>query len=187
MMREAEAMVKYIPNTLSVLRIILSLILIPVVNNHLFFTIIYITVGLSDILDGYMARRLGYESELGAKLDSAADLLFYFILVFVFIILFPAIFQVQYLTAIIAIALVRAANIIMTKVKYKKFVFIHTASNKLSGLLIFCIPLSFLFFTSKLILWVILTVVFLSAVEELLITVKFEKPDLNRRSIFSDK
>ena len=40
------------------------------------FYVFYIAAGLSDMLDGFAARRTNTVSELGARLDTMADLLF---------------------------------------------------------------------------------------------------------------
>jgi hypothetical protein len=45
-------------------------------------------------------------------------------------------------------------------------------------------PIVFFFIQSGVIIWSILAITFLAAIEELLITVKYSKPDLNRKSIF---
>ena len=36
----------------------------------------YIYCGISDILDGFIARKTKNESEIGAKLDSVSDIIF---------------------------------------------------------------------------------------------------------------
>ena len=41
---------------------------------------IYTFAGLTDVLDGWLARKTGRASEFGARLDSVADLLFYSVL-----------------------------------------------------------------------------------------------------------
>ena len=41
------------------------------------FYVVYTFGGLTDAVDGTVARKLKLESEFGAKLDSVADLLFY--------------------------------------------------------------------------------------------------------------
>lgn len=48
---------------------------------------------MTDVLDGLIARKFGYVSELGAKLDSIADLVFYSIYVFLFLKLFSSAFD----------------------------------------------------------------------------------------------
>ena len=40
------------------------------------FYVLYIAAGLSDVLDGFAARKTNTASEFGARLDTAADLVF---------------------------------------------------------------------------------------------------------------
>lgn len=71
-------MLKYIPNTLTVIR----LLLVPTFayvyfsgwdNAHLMALIIFITAGITDVLDGYIARRYQLISVVGTALDPLAD------------------------------------------------------------------------------------------------------------------
>ena len=45
------------------------------------FLAVYTLAGLTDALDGWLARKTGTASPFGARLDSIADLLFYGILI----------------------------------------------------------------------------------------------------------
>ena len=64
---------KRIPNLLSTSRIALCLPLLLVDAMTLPFWVLYLIAGLTDILDGFLARRWGVESKFGARLDSLAD------------------------------------------------------------------------------------------------------------------
>ena len=68
---------KQIPNILSAVRIILSFLLLALTKNTTLFLIVYLIIGISDVLDGGLARSLHVQSELGARLDSIGDLAFY--------------------------------------------------------------------------------------------------------------
>jgi CDP-diacylglycerol--glycerol-3-phosphate 3-phosphatidyltransferase len=175
---------KYVPNMLSIIRIILSVILLVYIPISVNFIIVYIVIGITDVLDGLIARKFSYESNLGAKLDSIADLVFYSIVACLFLKQFSSILEITHKIALIVIIVIRLVNMLFTKLKYKKIVFIHTLTNKASGFVIFLIPIVFFFIQSGVIVWSILAVTFLAAIEELLITVKYSKPDLNRKSIF---
>lgn len=72
-----------IPNMLTILRILL----IPVYlyffysnleNNILFAGIVFIAAGISDVLDGYIARKYDMSTKLGVMLDPIADKLMTF-------------------------------------------------------------------------------------------------------------
>ena len=67
---------KYLPNLLSALRASLSLLLFALAPFSPIFFALYALCGLSDMLDGFLARRLNCESAFGARLDSLADFLF---------------------------------------------------------------------------------------------------------------
>ena len=64
-----------IPNLISSLRIfcILPVIFFILQGNSYFAFTIFLIAGATDFFDGYVARRLGQESPLGANLDLLAD------------------------------------------------------------------------------------------------------------------
>lgn len=177
-------MKRYIPNILSVQRIICSVLLILFINYQAGFIFLYFVIGLTDILDGFIARKFKMESELGARLDSLADFFFYIILVFIIIKLYSSIITVNYNMALIGIIVIRLLNMLLTKLNYKKIVFVHTIANKISGVLLYFLPIIILFIKSDIIIWIIFIVVFIAAMEELLITIKYSEVKLNRISIF---
>ncbi|MCK5917781.1 MAG: CDP-alcohol phosphatidyltransferase family protein [Cocleimonas sp.] len=79
-------MFHHIPNIISVFRIFL---VIPVIyyiweDNWQTAFLFMLIAGISDGLDGYIARKFHWESELGASLDPMADKL---LLIFIFIVL----------------------------------------------------------------------------------------------------
>jgi phosphatidylglycerophosphate synthase len=68
-----------IPNLISLLRLATGPILLGLAWNRYARTVLVVLVVsfASDILDGYLARRLGQTSDLGARLDSVADFTIY--------------------------------------------------------------------------------------------------------------
>ena len=65
-----------IPDLLSMSRIVLCLPLLLVDAMTMPFWTLYMTAGMTDMLDGFLARRWGVESKFGARLDSLADFVF---------------------------------------------------------------------------------------------------------------
>ena len=63
-------------NIITVSRILFSVLLLVFSPYSYFFAALYLLCGITDVLDGFVARRLHTESEQGAMLDSVADLLF---------------------------------------------------------------------------------------------------------------
>jgi len=104
------------------------------------FYAFYIAAGLSDMLDGFVARKTDTVSTLGARLDTMAD----FVLVVVCLIkLLPILRIPAWLYAWIGIiALIKVVNIISGFVAQKRFVAVHSGMNKATGALLFLLPLT---------------------------------------------
>ena len=104
------------------------------------FWIFYIAAGLSDMLDGALARKFNAVSHSGEKLDTAADVVFVAVCL---IKLLPAVALPLWLLVWIGIiALIKLINVISGCVIRKKFVALHTAVGKLTGALLFVLPLT---------------------------------------------
>lgn len=65
---------EFVPNIITAARIIGALALIWCAYPSLAFLVVFALCGVSDALDGYLARRLDAQSQLGSKLDTVADL-----------------------------------------------------------------------------------------------------------------
>lgn len=125
-------------NALTICRIVLCVALLLTKAFSPAFFIIYALAGLTDMLDGYAARRTNSKSELGARLDSIADL----VLVIVCLVkLLPAIDVPTWLWVwIAAIVLLKVANVASGLVVEKRLVMPHTVANKIAGLVVFIVP-----------------------------------------------
>lgn len=64
-----------LPNILSIFRIFLVPLLIWLIisGNYEFALYVFVTAGITDAIDGYLAKRFHWETELGAYLDPLAD------------------------------------------------------------------------------------------------------------------
>ncbi len=64
-----------LPNALSILRIILTVpIIITLLNQHYFWAIVlFLIAGITDALDGWIAKRFSFQTRLGSILDPMAD------------------------------------------------------------------------------------------------------------------
>ncbi len=68
----------HLPNILTLIRILLTPLFIYILfwggeNGYPWALAIFIAAGITDIIDGYLARRLGVESSMGKMLDPMAD------------------------------------------------------------------------------------------------------------------
>ena len=111
------------------------------------FYALYVAAGVSDMIDGAVARRTGTVSEFGSKLDTAAD----FVLVVVCLIkLIPVIHVPTWLIVwIVVIAVIKAVNLVSGYIMRKEIVVLHTAMNKAAGILLFVLPLTLTFIDLK--------------------------------------
>ena len=99
------------------------------------FWVLYLIAGLTDIFDGFLARRWDVESKFGARLDSLADFVFVLTVGYK---LFPWLKLPAALWMMIAfIALMKIVNAISSYVVRHRIEYLHTKANKLTGFLLF--------------------------------------------------
>lgn len=140
-------MIKNVANVLTGFRILGSILLLflPVFSEA--FYSIYLLCGFSDMIDGTIARRTNSTSELGAKMDTAADLVFVTVSL---IKILPAIHIPGWLWIWgIVIAMIKIGNITWGFVFKKQLLSLHTTMNKITGLLLFLLPLTLSFVELK--------------------------------------
>ena len=71
---------KNLPNLITSIRIIGTAAMLFMKPLSRTFLITYAIAGMTDVLDGFIARKMGTISDFGSKLDSVADLLLYFVM-----------------------------------------------------------------------------------------------------------
>ncbi|NLE14996.1 MAG: CDP-alcohol phosphatidyltransferase family protein [Spirochaetales bacterium] len=175
-----------IPNILSLSRIALSFSLFFVARQPLFVFWIIVACGITDVLDGFLARTLHCESDLGARLDSLGDLLFFSALV-LYVVRYQMGAIQKYLPGIYAIFLIKTISLVVCTIKNHTTYSLHTYGNKLTGILV-VVSICLILLTGKGYFTAVLVVIgILSALEELLIMSLYEHPDVNIRSIFMAK
>jgi CDP-diacylglycerol--glycerol-3-phosphate 3-phosphatidyltransferase len=170
---------KWIANVISIARIFLILTLFLIRPLSVGFFVIYIICGISDMLDGYVARKLGTQSKFGEKLDSAADLIMVTVLI---IILYPIINMPLTITYwIVGIVIIRILSMIIVFIKYKTFGILHTIGNKVTGLMLFLFPI---IIQSEVLIYLLCITASISAIEELFIHILSKEFNGNQKSIF---
>ena len=174
---------KYLPNAVTAVRIIGAPILLPVRPLSVAFFAVYLLCGASDMADGYLARKFRTESVFGARLDSAADLLF---TVCVIIRNVPEVSPGTGIYVFAAvIVLLRFGAAITARIRFGVFGWMHTYGNKATGLILFLYPLSLAVSRSSAVLIMMCSVAALSAAEELLIGLTAREWNPDRKSLFT--
>lgn len=170
-------------NAATASRLIISPFLILLPFSNISFLILYILCGLSDILDGFFARRFGTASVFGARLDTCADL------VFVVSILAKLFMTVSFPPAAVCLAaasfFLKLSAALASKIRLKHLDFPHTYLNKLAGFLFFLYPLSVYFIKSRVFLYILCVTCVLASAEELAIALLARFPDPDAKCIFS--
>jgi len=144
--------------------------------------VVYALCGITDILDGYLARKTGTVSKAGAVLDSLADTVFVAAALFIFIPVIPFKAWIIYWT--VAIALIRFASLVVGYIRYRAFAALHTYANKATGLFFFCFPFDYRLFGINEAAAVILVAASLSAIEEIAINCTSSSLNRDRKSLF---
>ncbi len=123
------------PNIISSLRIVGSLGLPLCDVTGVVFWIIYGLCGISDIADGWLARKLKCVTKKGALLDSLADICFVACCAWK---LLPILELPQWLWLWAGVIVaIKVVNQLLALVMYGRCCFPHTLANKLAGFLLF--------------------------------------------------
>ena len=155
-----------IANILTISRILCSVQMFFMPTGSYMFGILYLLCGLTDMLDGYAARKLHTESEHGARLDSLADLCF------------AAVYAVKVLPDlrlpiwcriwIVLIAGIKITGIILRSRKECRLRIEHSFLNRLTGILIFLLPLTICIVNVTYSAGIVCAAAMVSAIDELI-------------------
>jgi len=130
------------------------------------FYLLYTLSGLSDIADGYVARKMKCASRNGEILDSIADIVF--IIVMFWIIIPFIVWHTWICLWLAAIVLVRILSMAIRYKKYRKFASLHTVMNKASGLLLFLFVYSFKIFNVDMMIILLCCFTTFASIDELI-------------------
>ena len=157
-------MAKHIANILTGGRILGGILLLFFPAFSVGFYITYLFCGVSDMVDGTIARKTNSASEFGSKLDTIADLIFVAVAM---IKLLPAIHLPCWLWVWGGvIAVIKIVNILWGYLSKKQFISLHTIMNKITGLLLFLFPLTISFVDLTYTATVVCAIATFSAVQE---------------------
>lgn len=123
-----------IPNIITSYRLIIDpVILYFIIADKENLFAIFLTINLlSDALDGFLARRLKQETEIGAKLDGFADN-FTYVLAFVGIFVFRMEEIRPHMVSFVIMITMLVSTVIVSLVKFRKFPSYHLYTTKIGG------------------------------------------------------
>ena len=133
-------MKNHLANILTGFRILGSMLLLFIPVFSAAFYSVYLLCGFTDMIDGTVARMTGSAGRFGEKLDTAADIVFAAAALIRFL---PNLPIPQWLWIWGGgIAVIKIGNILLGYVFRKQFTALHTILNKVTGLLLFLLPLT---------------------------------------------
>ena len=152
-----------ITDWITVSRILFSLFLLALSPSSAVFAVLYLLCGVTDVPDGFPARKLHTESERGAMLDSVADL--FFAVAYAVKVLPILHLPVRILIWTVLIAAIKIVGILKRSRKEQRLFIEHSYLNKLTGFLIFFLPLTVCCFEVTYSAAVVCTVATLAAIK----------------------
>ena len=171
-------------NSITMLRMAGTLALLFLRPLSLPFLWVYTLTGLTDVLDGWLARRTGTASDFGARLDSAADLLFYAVML---LRLFPALWETlppRIWYAVAGVLFLRLAAYCTAAIRFHRFASLHTWLNKLTGIAVFLLPYLFATSWGSAYGWVVCALACAASLEEFVMHLVGKDYCAGRKSIF---
>lgn len=123
-----------IPNVITSYRLFMAPVILYFIisGQENLFAIFLVVNLLTDVIDGYIARRFKMETEIGARLDAFADY-FTYILVFIGLFVFKLDELKPYLVSAIIFVSMLVLTVIVSVIKFRKFHSYHTVIEKSGG------------------------------------------------------
>ncbi len=174
---------KNIPNFITSLRFLGTVLIFFLTPFKPAYFTVYTLTGITDMLDGLIARKTNSTSVLGARLDSVADLCFYSVSL---VKLLPILIKLlpRYIWIIVAAILVtRTISYIIAAVRFHKFASHHTLLNKLTGIFVFAVPYFLVTPIAIYFCFAVCLIGVLSTTEDLCIHIFSKKYDDNIKSV----
>lgn len=151
-------------NVITTIRILCSVALLFCAVLSPWFFVLYLIAGVSDMVDGWVARKTNTVSDFGSKLDTFADILF---VVVCLVKLLPVLHLLVWIYVWIGIiACIKVFNIVYSYFVWKQFLADHSILNKVTGALLFLLPLTLPVINVKYSAAVVCAVAMVAAVKE---------------------
>ena len=178
-------MIKAVPNILSASRLLLSFALYFLEPLSATYLWLYSVCVITDVLDGFIARRYDACTDYGHLLDSLGDA---FLAVAVLATLVPflnwGLWEIMLITAVIV---VRLTAFVIGSIRFGRPAFLHSYLNKAAGLAFFISPFLIKLIGLQTTVAIVGIVCILASLEYLYVNTQKKEYDPNYRSVFLDK
>ncbi len=176
---------KNIPNFITLLRFMGTIAIIFLTPLKPIYFAVYTVTGITDLFDGFIARKMKASSTFGARLDSIADLCFYSVSI---IKLLPTLWKTlpRFIWIVVAaILILRALSYIIAAIKFRRFAAHHTWLNKITGAFVFALPYFLITPIAIIYCFVVCGIGILSTAEDLYIHICTSEYNENIKSVLS--
>lgn len=175
-----------LPNVLSLLRLLSVPVLwaLALMDMPRYVGIGLLLAGLSDALDGFIARRWSIATAYGSRLDSLADMSVLVSTVFWVVLLMPGIIFDHKLLVSVWVTL-EALAILVGWIKFRRIANLHLYSSKAAGVVAYAFVITaFIFGYNETLFYVALAVLVVASVEALTLELLCSSVDEHMKSIF---
>ena len=154
--------------------------------NQAWLVIWFVLLGLSDALDGALARRWNQTSDYGSKLDAVADLVFYPCAAVVLAVLFPS-YLTPNLPYVYAALTALGGALLISRVRCGRIIMLHTHLSRYSGVLLFVVTLVSFFIDTTVMIRIVALTYAVGFIEASLIFIIKGPVSPDTRSLFSHR
>lgn len=157
-------MCRQIPNILTTIRIVCSILLLICKPLSVTFVWLYVAAGVSDMLDGFTARHFDAVTVFGEKYDSVADIIFVGVCLLK---LLPEFHLLLWsIIWVVLIAVIKMVTLLFSYARHRNKLFLHTIANKVTGAILFLTPLALIWIPINYVLPVVCAVATFAAIQE---------------------
>ena len=174
---------KHLADIITCVRIAAAVVMLFTRPLSAVFFVLYCVGGISDMIDGTVARKFGSSGDFGAKLDSVADLLS---LISAFYKLIPKLhgfFNAYVLWAVCVVSAVKIMSLIVSFIRFHRPLFLHTILNKITGFAVFVLPFFYKSGCFTVMIYISCVIALLAADEELLCILKLNDANQDIKGI----
>lgn len=178
---------KNLPNIITSVRLIAAVVLIVecMLGQAVpHFLALFIAAGVSDMLDGFIARRFNWCTDFGARLDSISDLSLY-VSVFIFLSLNCGADVGKCVPVLICGAAAQVAHLILSYRKFQQFPAYHSTFTRCMAYLMFFGLIAYWTTRNATILPALAIFWVLCSLEGMIITAILKRPTINVSSILT--
>lgn len=174
---------KHLADIITCVRIAAAVVMLFTRPLSAVFFVLYCVGGISDMIDGTVARKFGSSGTFGARLDSVADLLFFAVAFYMLVPKLHGFFNAYVLWAVCIVAAIKIISLITSFIRFHKLLFLHTILNKITGFSVFILPFFYKAGFFNAVIYTVCVIAFIAATEEFICILKLNDANQDIKGI----